>query len=118
MRINEGTFAFVWDLGREWAEWTGLPFVFAMWVARSDISLAGLPELFAAARDDGASRLEEIARRAAPEVVISEEACLTYLRDHLNFHLGPRQRQGLESFGRMAAEYGLVPTGASLVFAD
>ncbi|MCA9155533.1 MAG: menaquinone biosynthesis protein, partial [Planctomycetales bacterium] len=23
-----------WDLGAEWCEWSGLPFVFAMWVAR------------------------------------------------------------------------------------
>ena len=29
-----GSFAEVWDLGDEWCRWTGLPFVFAMWVAR------------------------------------------------------------------------------------
>ncbi len=27
------TFLGTWDLGEEWCEWTGLPFVFAMWVA-------------------------------------------------------------------------------------
>ncbi len=29
------TFVGTWDLGEEWFQWTGLPFVFAMWVART-----------------------------------------------------------------------------------
>lgn len=28
-------FLVTWDLGQEWFEWTGLPFVFAMWVANN-----------------------------------------------------------------------------------
>ena len=31
----EETFVGTWDLGEEWFNWTGLPFVFAMWVART-----------------------------------------------------------------------------------
>jgi chorismate dehydratase len=27
----------VWDLGTEWVRWTGLPFVFALWVLRPDV---------------------------------------------------------------------------------
>lgn len=121
MQMPEGPFAFVWDLGQEWSEWTGLPFVFAMWIARSDVPtsrLASLIELFSSARDDGVGRVEEIARREAPLLGLPEAECLAYLRDRLIFRLGPREREGLKQFGRLAARHGLAPGGATLVFAD
>jgi len=118
MRLTESRFEFVWDLGEQWSEWTVLPFVFAMWIARSNVPLDRLGELLAAARDEGVRRLEEIARREAPLLGIPEEDCLVYLRDHLAFRLGGREREGLERFGRLAARHQLAPAGAQLVFAD
>jgi chorismate dehydratase len=39
----------VWDMGRKWTEWTGLPFVFALWVLRPGADAARvLPPLHAA----------------------------------------------------------------------
>jgi chorismate dehydratase len=102
-----GRFEVVWDLGQQWNQWTGLPFVFAMWVARPGIDTDGLAELFAAARDAGVRRLAEIARVEAPNVGLPEEDCLSYLRDHLVFRLGPRQRLGLERFHELAEAMGL-----------
>lgn len=113
-----GEFAFVWDLGEEWTRWTGLPFVFSMWVARPGARLDGLEKSLAAARDDGKQRLEEIARLDAPALGISETECLSYLRDNLVFDLGPCQRRGLETFGRLAAEHQLAPAGVPLAFYD
>lgn len=118
MLAPPGEFAFVWDLGDEWTRWTGLPFVFSMWIARPNVDLGGLDENLAAARDDGENRLEQIARAEAPGLGISEGECLTYLRDHLVFHLGPRERRGLEMFGRLAAKLDLAPAGVPLVFYD
>jgi chorismate dehydratase len=118
MLAPPGTFEFVWDLGEEWCQWTGLPFVFSMWVARPQVNLAGLEKSLADARDDGERRLEEIARADAPGLGISEVECLEYLRNHLVFHLGPRERSGLEAFGRLAAEHGLAPAGVCLAFYD
>ena len=34
---QEHNFSFKYDLGSIWKEWTGLPFVFAVWVAKKDI---------------------------------------------------------------------------------
>lgn len=116
MLAPPGEFEFVWDLGEEWSRWTGLPFVFSMWVARPGVDLLGLDKTLAAARDDGEKRLEEIARTDAPALGVPESECLTYLRDHLSFRLGPRQRRGLETFGRLAAEHGLAPAGVPLAF--
>jgi chorismate dehydratase len=118
MRPLEGRFAFVWDLGEEWVRWTGLPFVCAMWVARPLVDLDGLERALEAARDEGQRRLDEIARQAAPEVGISEEGCLAYLRDDLVFRLGQRERRGLLLFSQYAVRHGLASTGGKLVFYD
>ena len=114
----EGPFEFVWDLGLEWSRWTGLPFVFAMWIARPNVELCGLDELLAAVRDEGVEKLDEIARREAPRLGISVEDCQSYLRDNLRFRLGEREQQGLETFCRLAARHRLAPTGVKLVFYD
>ena len=62
-----------------------------------------------AARDAGVERFAQIARREAPKVGLSEDSCLSYLRDNLTFHLGQRQRHGLERFHELACRLGLVP---------
>jgi chorismate dehydratase len=100
--------AFAWDLGEEWSCWTGLPFVFALWAARPHVEAARIDRGLAAARDEGLTRLTEIARLAAAEVGLPEAACLSYLRDNLEFHLGPRQRAGLERFFDLARRHGLA----------
>lgn len=118
MQYREGSFEFVWDLGEEWSRWTGLPFVFALWIARPGLGSEEYARLLATARDDGVQRFEEIARGAAVELNLPEPECLTYLRDHLRFHLGPREREGLELFFKMATRHRLVAPGAQLAFCD
>jgi len=108
----------VWDLGQQWNAWTGLPFVFAMWVGRAGIDEAGVGALLAAARDAGVAHLDEIARQAATDVQLPAEECLSYLRDNLAYHLGPRQRRGLQLFYDLARRHGLAPAGGAFVVAD
>ncbi len=114
MRPVDGRFAFVWDLGEEWSRWTGLPFVFAMWTARADADRSRFEALFAAARDEGVRRLEEIARHEAPRVGIAEADCLSYFRENLRFRLGPRERLAVERFCALAVKHGLAPAGVPL----
>lgn len=109
------TYGFAWDLGEEWLRWTGLPFVFAMWIARPGVDLQGLDGILAAARDEGVRDLAKIARLEAPAIGIPEQDCLVYLRDHLQFRLGARQWQGLERFRELAVRHGLAPEGVELV---
>ena len=127
-----------WDLGEEWLEWTGLPFVFAMWVAKgpraegrgtrdgaipnraSVPSLAPQPltlaDLLNAARDLGVARLDDIARREAPLLGLSLPTTVSYLSENLQYHLGPAERNGLKLFYELASGMGLAPAGAELAF--
>jgi len=43
----------VWDLGRAWRQWTGLPFVFAVWLVRQQAPLATLLPALARGRAGG-----------------------------------------------------------------
>lgn len=99
-----GPFAEVWDLGDEWVRWTGLPFVFAMWVARAGFDAAHLAGPLSAARDLGLANLDTIAAGEAAPLGLSRPQCVAYLRDNLYFFLGPREREGLERFRSLARE--------------
>ena len=102
------SFTDVWDLGERWTAWTGLPFVFAMWVARADVETSEITRCLAAARDQGVAHLDEIAAREAPPLGISVELATLYLRDNLHFTLGDRELRGLQRFGQLCAERDLV----------
>jgi chorismate dehydratase len=101
MRSAGGPFAAVWDLGDEWCRWAGLPFVFAMWVARPGVELAGLDAALSSARDSGLAHLDQIAETEAAPLGLSRPECVAYLRDNLHFHLGPREKRGLGLFRRL-----------------
>lgn len=101
-----------WDLGQKWVEWTGLPFVFAAWVARPDVETAELATRLAAARDCGVKHLREIAAAEAPLLGIDTGLALRYLRDNLHFKFGREEFAGLEQFARLCARRGFVPKDA------
>lgn len=102
-------FVETWDLGTAWTEWTGLPFVFAMWVARRDANIEGLDKHLSAARDRGVAAVAQIARREAPRLGISEASALDYLNNNLHFYLGSAERTGLQLFRQYALQLGLIP---------
>lgn len=109
MQPTHESFVEVWDLGQRWTDWTGLPFVFAMWVARSDVAAIAVGDRLAAARDRGVANLSAIAEREAPPLGITAESALSYLRDNLHFTLGDEELNGLRRFYRLCAERDFVP---------
>jgi chorismate dehydratase len=104
-------FCDVWDLGERWCHWTGLPFVFAMWVARPDIDVSAVSTMLGAARDEGVRRVDEIAAREAAALGISSELAREYLRDTLHFALGGDEWAGLRRFYALCMDHELAPGG-------
>ncbi len=116
MHAPRGSFAAAWDLGEEWLRWTGLPFVFALWVARSDVELGKVDHALSEARDLGLERLDAIARREAPRLGLTEDVAFRYLSQNLHFRLGSAERSGLKLFQQLAANNGLIPRRFDLTF--
>ena len=109
-------FELTWDLGQEWSEWTGLPFVFAMWGTQRGRELGQLEEVLSQARNRGCENLAAIARREAPLLGLSEQVTIDYLTQNLYYRLGTAERQGLARFHQLAVKHELAPRGIDLVF--
>ncbi|MCE9547237.1 MAG: menaquinone biosynthesis protein [Planctomycetia bacterium] len=116
MHSPPSRFAVVWDLGDQWCRITGLPFVFAMWTARPGVNVEPLEEVLSEVRDAGVAHIDQIAAVEAAPLGLTEPQCRDYLRNNLNFFLGPGEQQGLELFLRYAAELGLAPLDVDLGF--
>lgn len=108
IRDEETSFVEVWDLGERWNRWTKLPMVFAMWVARANVTTLGVEEAFHEARDNGCQHLEEISLEQAKKMQLPVELVQNYLRKNLHFHLGTEQLKGLESFYHYASKLNLI----------
>jgi len=103
------------DLGDEWKSLTGLPFVFATWMARSDVpDLPQLHDLLAAAKRRGMAELDAIIRDHGVPRGWPAPLARAYLTRHLTFDVGQREIEAIRLFHRYAAEEGIIPQARPL----
>jgi len=103
----------VYDLGETWKQWTGQPFVFAVWVAQRTTAVkdallahAGL----IASRDWGLAHLPELAEQAHRATGVARAVCDEYLSG-LDYGLSYPHLAGLTEFYRRLVERGRIPNG-------
>jgi len=108
MHPARGVYEEIWDLGDRWCRHTGLPFVFAAWVARGDLVDDGLTEILQASRDDGVADIDAIARREAATHGLTTEDLTDYFHTNLHYHLGDQERVGMEMYRHKADSLGLI----------
>lgn len=99
------------DLGAAWKKHTGLPFVFAAWIARQDLGASKAQELgqvLSAARDEGFANLPQIVAENPIETTIPKPQIEKYLREAVEFHFSEAHRAGLEEFRRRCVKYDLL----------
>jgi len=121
---HDPAFPFQLDLGEVWRDWTGLPFVFGVWVARRK-AFAERPDevregalLLRESKHMGVAAIEEVVDitcRAKPNV--SREELRRYY-DHLCYDLGDREQQGLSRFFGYLAEHGIIEKAPELAILD
>lgn len=102
------------DLGLAWREWTGLPFVFAVWAARRSADQAEARRVHASlleSRSWGLAHLDLLADQAWATTGIPRAVCRAYL-DDLDYRFSYRHLAGLTDFFRRLAQDGLVPDGS------
>ncbi|MFO0930884.1 MAG: menaquinone biosynthesis protein [Gemmataceae bacterium] len=116
MRACLPGFAHAFDLGQEWFDWTGLPFVYAVWAVRPEVDLGPVAAALAEAKARGQARAGLIAAREAPGLGLDAGFCRRYLSTILHFDLGPRELAGLQHYHRLAADLGLAPRTATVQF--
>lgn len=109
MQPIDEEFSEIWDLGDEWLRWTGLPFVFAMWVGPENGRISEVARALSEARDAGVAAARPIAEREAPGLHLATDTAYRYLTENLHFELGSAERSGLRLFHELAAQHGLAP---------
>lgn len=106
-------YAYRYDLGTVWKEWTGLPFVFAVWVANRAASTTDALAVHAAlieSRNWGLRNLGVLAQEAAVNTGVPETACTEYLAG-LDYGLSYPHLGGLTEFYRRLTVAGRVAPG-------
>lgn len=106
-------YPYAYDLGQAWKEWTGQPFVFAVWVAQRStdvkealVAHAGL----IASRNWGLDHLPELAKQAHEATGVEPKVCAEYLSG-LDYGLSYPHLAGLTEFYRRLVERGRIPNG-------
>ena len=84
------------DLGQAWFDWTGLPFVFAVWAVHADYpDIHGLAATLTAARDAGLANIEAIiARETEGDAVFRRQ----YFAENVRYNLGSREKEAMLLF--------------------
>ena len=98
----------VYDMAALWREFTGLGFVFAMWMAHESAARRVGRVEFAAARDEGVARVEEIAAEYERELGRPRAELVSYLTRNICFDLDEEMRAGLELFFSLAHKHGVT----------
>lgn len=104
------------DLAREWWEWTGLPFVFAVWGIRRAVWLSQrvwLGPVLHQALAHGLEARDALAQLWAPRLQIPTAEVHRYLTENVVYRLTPEHRAGLDRFLALAAAEGLLASSAA-----
>ncbi len=96
------------DLGDAWRNLTGLPFVFATWLARADAKLNDLPGKLNALRLANEQRIDDIVARHAGAAGWPHDLARQYLGHWLKYDIGPRQLQAMQLFWQYAHQAGVI----------
>lgn len=94
--------AFAYDLGLAWKQYTGLPFVFAVWVSNKRLSNEFIKD-FIIANNYGLNRLEDVIKSNPSTFDLQK-----YYTQNINYIFNSDKRRGLETFlGKIAPLFNL-----------
>lgn len=108
-----------YDLGELWHEFTGLPFVFALWQVNYKKSiekdLAALYDILKSSKSYGLENIPELARAHSERFGIPEQILIDYWTS-FSYNLGDEEQTGLLAFYGYAAELGAIDPVTELRF--
>ncbi|MBS4029550.1 MAG: aminofutalosine synthase MqnE [Ignavibacteriales bacterium] len=90
----------VFDLAKEWYEWQKLPFVFAVWAMKKNLSgekKETLKVILQHSMENGEDNLETIGLLHGKAIGLTKEEIVEYLQG-FNYHLGEREKEAMKVF--------------------
>ena len=108
------------DLAEEWHAWTGLPFVFALWLVRDDAPAVPLPggiaPLFHRSLEMGRANLAGIVEEAWRSIGWTKLELREYLTENISYTLAEAERESLGFFFERAVRHGFATADRPLRF--
>jgi chorismate dehydratase len=115
-----GEILLYFDLGYEWMQRTGVPWVSAFWAIRG----AAAKELsfprealiadFVTSRNRGLSHIEDLVEEWSGRIAVPRTVIRTYLTENIHYILDESCMEGLRTFYRYAAECSILPPVAEI----
>lgn len=103
-----------YDLAELWKHYTGLGFIFAMWMTRKELP----PIDFAAARDEGIDRIDEIVQNYLPDIKIGENEFRNYLSNNISYVIDDDLQRGMEFYFALAKKHRLCDDSRELRYTN
>lgn len=114
----------VYDLGDLWCRFTGLPFVFALWIVRR-LAFVEHPQAIRTFRSQlqqslsmAFADLDGLAAAVAPGAPLTAKELVSYWRDNVSYELSAEHLAGLRLFYSLCRKHGLLEEEPELRFAD
>jgi len=104
------------DLGQSWYEFTGLPFVYALWVVKRDRRIPGINNLLKNAKEAGLRSVKALSITESQRLQLTQERCLNYLTNSIRYDFGKDEIKGFLAFYQHAVSLGLAPKGVEMIF--
>lgn len=103
-----GQHAHAYDLAAEWAQLTGLPFVFAAWIAPAGDGRQPLENLLAESLAVGRRHWNQLVEDSAARFNMSPHFVADYFSNYIHYHLGPNELSGWKLFADYCVKHKLV----------
>ncbi|MDB4582622.1 menaquinone biosynthesis protein [Draconibacterium sp.] len=95
----ENRYEYSYDLSEEWFNFTGLPFVFAVWASTKNIS-GEFESVFNRALSFGLENIEKIAEMEQPKYI--DVNIQDYLKENISFDFDEKKKEGMKKFLELA----------------
>lgn len=96
---EEGQYEYVYDLGEEWRKMTGLPFAFAVWIAKKDFSADKITQL----NTDLGIGVHDIPKVLASNPEVADRVDLKeYFERYIDYHFDDAKKQAHDLFRKLA----------------
>lgn len=93
----EGYYRYKWDLGEEWKNFSGLPFVFACWVSNKPLQ-PDFVEEFNNALTLGVKNIDLVTERYGKNGPITGSELRKYLTENIDFSLNSEKKKAMNLF--------------------
>ncbi len=103
-------YPYLYDLGQEWHQWTGLPFVFARWVVRRDLAddkVRWLESLLSQSIEQGLADVDKIAA-SRQDLKMTPNEVIEYVRS-FHYRLEEEELKAIKKFRTLLSQLSPEP---------